>query len=41
METSSLMGMNVAQLVVDSWVSKGNATKETMKEDELRVKAKL
>lgn len=42
METSSLMGMNVAQLVVDSWESKVKGGKKANVEgDELRVKAKL
>lgn len=43
METSSLMGMNVAQLVIDSWESKEKAGKKAMhaEEDELKVKAKL
>ncbi|KAF8423867.1 Prenylcysteine lyase-domain-containing protein [Tirmania nivea] len=43
METSSLMGMNVAQLVVDSWESKMKASKKArhVEEDELTVKAKL
>ncbi|RPB25540.1 putative prenylcysteine lyase [Terfezia boudieri ATCC MYA-4762] len=39
METSSLMGINVAQLVVDSWESKEKASKKA--QDEMWAKAKL
>lgn len=40
METSSLMGMNVAQLLIDSWDRKRKYVK-IEPEEELNVKAKL